>query len=287
MELTIPAADGYPLKSTLLISEASDTIVIIASATAVPRRFYRHLAEHLNRWGATVVTFDYRGVGESRPASLVGFEADFSQWGSLDIKGVLRWAREQNPSRLFLVGHSAGGQVAALADEPVDAMVTVSSQSGYWKLQGGTQKLAVCFHMHVTFPILSKLFGYMPWSRLGSSEDLPKGVALQWARWCRHPHYLFGDTSLDLSLYQRFTAPILAYSIDDDPWGTRASVDSMMGHYPNVERRHLKPGHKLGHFGYFRKHSAELWAEITDFFESLAPGAKGEGSGDAAENLKG
>lgn len=268
-ELQIEAKDGFPLAATLY--PGGSKFVVMAPATGVLRRFYRHLAAYLQSWGATVVCFDFRGTGGSRPKSLRGFEAKFSEWGLLDLAGVLRWVREKHrPEQLFIVGHSAGGQVAALADEPVDGMVTLSSQSGYWKYQGANQKYAVCFYMYVVFPILSHLFGYMPWSKLGNAEDIPKGVALEWARWCRDPHYLHGDESLPLELYGRFQAPVLAYSIEDDAWGSKRSVDAMMQYYPNVERRHLVVERPLGHFGYFKAGHEDLWGEITEFFESIS-----------------
>jgi predicted alpha/beta hydrolase len=263
--ISIPATDGYPLAAT--VYPGGSSTVVIGSAAAVPRRFYRHLASFFQEWGATVISFDYRGIGESRPKSLRGFEAKFSDWGLLDLAGVLSWAKERNPAKLFLMGHSAGGQVAALADYPVDAMATVSSQSGYWRLQGGWQKLWVCLHMHFSFPLLSHLFGYMPWSRFGGAEDMPKGAALEWARWCRDPNYLHGDTHLPLHLYQEFEAPILACSIADDDWGTAESVDAMMSHYPNVQRWHIQEERKIGHFGFFRPACRDLWPQITEFFD--------------------
>ena len=59
------------------------------------------------------------------------------------------------------------------------------------------------------------------WSWFSSAEDLPKGVALQWSRWCRDRQYLLGDNALPLHRYDTFTAPVLAYSFSDDKWGTR------------------------------------------------------------------
>ena len=268
-DLEVLAGDGFPLAATLY--PGGPRFVVMAPATGVLKQFYRHLAVYLQKWGATVLCFDYRGTGGSRPHSLRGFEAKFSDWGLLDLAGVLRWVREaHNPDKLFIVGHSAGGQVAALADEPVDGMVTLSSQSGYWKYQGGNQKYAVCFYMYVVFPLLSYLFGYMPWSKLDKAEDIPKGVALEWARWCRDPDYLHGDKSLPLERYQRFQAPVLAYSIEDDAWGSKRSVDAMMQYYPNVERRHLVLERRLGHFGYFRPGNEDLWKDIAEFFDSAA-----------------
>ena len=68
---------------------------------------------------------------------------------------------------------------------------------------------------------------------------------------------------MPLERYRDFTAPILAHSIDDDNWGQAESVDSMMQHYPNVQRSHLIPLDyqidKLGHFGYFLPKSKAIW----------------------------
>lgn len=270
-ELEIPARDRYPLAASLFESSSpARATVVINSAMATPRRYYRHFAQALAHEGFDVVTWDYRGVGGSRPEKLRGFATNVRDWTMLDMDGVLDWAHTHWPERpLLLVGHSLGGQVAGLLENAprVDGMVTMSSQSGHWRMQGGEQKAMVLFHTWVTLPLLSHTFGYMPWSRLGSSEDLPKGAALEWARWCRNPDYLLGDESLPLERFERFTAPVLAYSIDDDKWGTARSVDAMMRAYPQVERRHIVPMEhgmeRLGHFGFFRKSSAALWPEVT------------------------
>jgi len=150
-------------------------------------------------------------------------------------------------------------------------MVTLSSQSGHWRLQGGTEPPVVLFHSWVTLPVLSTLLGYMPWSWFGA-EDLPKGVALDWARWCRNPRYLLGDDALPLERFARFEAPVLAYSFEDDTWGTARAVDAMMAAYPTVQRRHVVPAehglHKIGHFGFFRSSSAVLWDETFDWLDA-------------------
>ncbi|MCI0711110.1 MAG: alpha/beta fold hydrolase [Chloroflexi bacterium] len=274
----IPACDGYELAGTVYQPEQNETntVVTINAATAVPQQFYKAFATFLAEQGYTVITFDYRGIGGSKPESLRGFKAKVEDWAMLDMAGVVDWVQATyQPKRLFFVGHSYGGQTAGMlpnADQ-IDAMVTFSSQSGYWKLQGGNQKLAVLFHMYVTFPLMSHLFGYMPWSKLGSAEDMPKGVALGWARWCRHPEYLMGDKHLPLERYQQFKAPVLAYSFADDNWGTKKSVDTMMSVYPNITRRHVLPSdiglEAIGHVGFFRPKSAALWPDIVAWLEEM------------------
>jgi predicted alpha/beta hydrolase len=149
-------------------------------------------------------------------------------------------------------------------------MVTLSAQSGHWRLQGGEQKLVVWLHTHVTLPLLSRVCGYMPMKAVGAGEDMPAGVASEWARWCRHRDYVLGDPTLPLDRYAAFTAPVLAYSIDDDKWGTPPSVDAMMRAYPSVERRHIIPSQhgldRVGHMGFFRPTSRPLWHEVIDWF---------------------
>lgn len=268
-DITIKARDGYPLAATLFGDvQRCKRVVIICSATAVARQYYRYYASALAAAGYAAVTFDYRGIGGSRPASLRAMPARMRDWGLQDMQGVVDWAVDSgNQQQILLVCHSVGGQVAGLLEngDAIKAMLTVSAQSGHWRLQGGSQVWSVAFHVHVTFPLMVAMIGYMPWSWFGSAEDLPGGVAREWARWCRNRNYLLDDASLPLHRYQEFAAPILAYSVDDDTWGTAKSVDAMMGAYPNVERRHLVPADfqlgKLGHFGYFGKSAAAVWQE--------------------------
>lgn len=279
-QMTIPACDGFSLAATCYQPEnnPTNTFVLINAATAVPQRYYKHFAIFLARQGYTAVTYDYRGIAGSKPASLRGFDADARDWALLDMAGVIEWIQKTaRPSRLFMIGHSYGGQTAGLLPnhDKISAMVTFSSQSGYWRLQGGNQKLPVAFHVYLTLPLLSRLFGYMPWSKISAAEDLPKGVALEWARWCRRPGYLLDDQTLPLERYRAFRAPVLAYSFADDDWGTARSVDAMMHAYPNLTRRHIVPQEygltTLGHFGFFRPKTKQLWPDVVKWLEEAPP----------------
>jgi predicted alpha/beta hydrolase len=267
--LTIPARDGYPLSGAVFRSKnEASRVVVINPAVAVAQHFYRHFASGLADTGFTALTWDYRGIGASKPDRLRGFAATARDWVLQDMAGVIDWiSAELEPQRIFLVGHSLGGQVAGLLDNAtsIHGMATMSAQSGHWRYQGAEQKLVVLLHTYVTLPLLSRVFGYMPWGLLGSGEDLPKHAALEWARWCRNRLYLLGDTTLPLERYQGFGAPVLAYSFGDDKWGTPRSVDAMMQAYPNVERRHVEPGDfgldRIGHVGYFKPGSKSLWQD--------------------------
>lgn len=274
----IDAADGYPLAATLYRGTSDDTVVLINSATAVPRRFYQRFASWLQEHGWTAVTYDYRGIGDSKPASLRGFGARMRDWTFLDMTAMVDWVSgELAPRRLFAVGHSFGGQTFGLLENAsrIDAMVGVSAQSGYWAVQGGREPARVRVIVTVLIPLLSRVVGYFPWSWFASGADLPKHVALEWAGWCRKRNYLLDDESLPLERYTRFKAPVLAYSIEDDDWGTRRAVDDMMRAYPNVTRRHIAPADyglpRLEHMGFFRDGSQPIWRELVDWLEQTVP----------------
>ncbi len=240
------ATDGHQIRGMLYFAKPKSDFLIINSATAVPQRFYHRFASYLQSQGVTVLTYDYRGIGESAPSNLRGYQAHVSDWGLKDIQAAVDYIESSHaPARIFLVGHSAGGQQAGLITRPerVAAMVTVSAQSGYWRLQGGWQKLYVWFSSYLMIPVLTRAIGYFPWGKLGA-QDLPYHVALEWASWCRKPNYL----------------------LDDDNWGTKAAVKAMMSAYQDVSFRHLIPDEyemeKLGHMGFFRKGSEALWEEV-------------------------
>ncbi len=275
-DLTIPARDGYELAATLYEgAQPSKRFILINSATAVPRQFYKSFASYLVEQGFSVLTYDYRGINGSRPKKLRGFKAKMRDWALQDMAGVIDWMKNiYEPKQLFLIGHSVGGQVAGMLDNvsDVDGMVTLSAQSGNWRYQGGNQKLAVLLHSYISLPLLATLVGYMPWSWFGG-EDLPKTVAVEWAGWCRNKDYILGDKSLPLERYDEFSAPVLAYSIADDNWGTAKSVDMMMRAYPNRTRRHVSPKEaglkSLGHFGFFRPTAKPLWGDTVNWLNAV------------------
>lgn len=70
--LEIAAEDSFPLAASWFETKqpACAATVIISSATGVLRRYYRPFADYLTSLGFDAVTFDYRGIGASRPTSI-------------------------------------------------------------------------------------------------------------------------------------------------------------------------------------------------------------------------
>lgn len=270
---TVRASDGYPLAATRFSPAVpSAGPVLVAPATGVRRPFYGRFARFLAGRGHTVVTFDYRGIGDSRPARLRGFSARMRDWGERDLAAMIAWTSRHDPGgRTALVGHSVGGQLLGLAPDAarVSALVAVAAQSGWWGHWSGARRYALALLWHVVMPGLTHLAGFFPGRILRLGEDLPPGVALEWARWCRNPRYMTDEEGTPLRPhFHRFEGRILAYSFSDDGFAPRPAVEALIGFYRRARtaHRHVEPASigldRLGHFGFFREGARRtLWEE--------------------------
>lgn len=272
--ISIPATDGFQLAATIYqpaLLPATSRIVLINSAMAVKRAFYDKYARFLAEAGFIVITFDYRGIGDSRASSLNGFAATARDWAEKDIAGVIEWVSKQFPSAaLLVVGHSIGGQLLGLLPnhQRIMAALAIAAQSGYWGLwDPPRRRYLMLLFWYVVLPLLTNLCGYFPGSRLGMGEDVPAGVALEWARWGRNPNYLI-EHETTRERYRAFNAPILAYSFEDDAYAPKRTVEALLRFYSQstVCHRHIAPGElgvpAIGHFGFFRETlKSTLWVE--------------------------
>ena len=287
-DITFPAADGYALGATLFLPRGTkQRAVLINSATAVPRKIYRRFASYLARRGSAVLTYDYRGVGDSRqramlgynkPKSLVGFKASMVDWAALDITAAVAWMRERYRNvPLTYVGHSFGGQALGLLpnNTEVKRALLIAAQAGYWKLIASPERYRVYALLNFAGMPLTRMLGYMPgWAGIG--EDLPKGVFEQWTRWVMSPRYLYDEPNLKaLANFTRYTGALRSICLSDDPWATRPAVELMASGFKSTTPDIITITPKdvdasaIGHLGFFRpEHRDTLWRGAAEWLES-------------------
>jgi len=283
-DVRFPARDSRQLAGTLFPAEKPVGIVVVASAMGVPRRLYRAFSEHLAESGLTTLTFDYRGIGDSREGSLRGFDARLHQWGELDLAGALDWLRAKHPELpLQLVTHSVGGQIFGLIeDAKVEGAIFIASQSGSWRLWRGLPRLGMFAVWHFLLPGLARTLGYIPMKALGQGEDLPGGVGAQWAEWGREDDYVWSYARPRGGLgFTRWSGPLRAYAIADDGYAPRPGVEALVAMYTKArsELRVVRPAEvgvkSIGHFGIFKPQFRDnIWSEIRDtLLGRVTPGA--------------
>ena len=273
------AVDGYPLIGTSYTpNDVIKAQIVLACATGVPQGFYRRFAEYAAQLGYQVFTFDYRGVSQSAPKTLKGFQMSYLDWGKLDLTAAIDYLAQDDVS-LFVVGHSYGGQALGLTanHHKVTAMYCFGTGAGWHGYMPFKEKIKVQVIWNIVFPPMVAATGYLPWSKLNMGADLPKGVYQQWRKWCKHPTYFFADPEQQQlhEQYAQVKTPIYAVAALDDDWALPSSRYAFMQHYRHAPMHFINISadefrlKQIGHMGYFRKGSEPIWDKMLNTFEDL------------------
>src|SRR5262249_40317558 len=118
------------------------------------------------------------------PKKLRGFRASVEEWGSMDCTAVLEWLSKRFPSaKRIVIGHSVGGMVTGFATNgrSIDQMLLIGAHTGYWRDYAQKPRLGLYLLWHVLMPAITGVVGYFPGRALRLLDDLPHGVALEWA----------------------------------------------------------------------------------------------------------
>ena len=275
-DIRIMAADGQLLHGTVYAPNTPHTWLLINSAMGVRRRFYRHLAEYLVGRDIGVVTYDYRGIGDSTLRVPHAPGVRLEDWGRKDFPAMLDWLRAtRDPVRVVVLGHSVGGQLLGITPEvcEVDALVGVATQAGHWRHWSGVERVGVFGFWYAAIPALTALCGYFPASRLGLGQDLPAGIARQWAEWGRDRDYIRSATvGPQPQFYDDVRCRLRTYQVERDRLAPERAIRAWHDWFPNAEREfvnlgsHNPAGRKIGHFGFFDPAiGAGEWPALADF----------------------
>lgn len=279
--LTIPAMDGYRLAATLFGPDAPPrAALLIAGGTAIKQRIFSRFATYCSERGIAALTFDYRGVGGSAPATLRGFPARMRDWALLDLPAVAGWLTQTySDLPLYYAGHSFGGHALGLYPENMrfERSLLIATLSGYWRDFAGVEGYRTYCLMNIFAPAVISVAGYMPGS-FGLGESLAAPTFREWANWCRLPNYFFDDPTLpETKHFGAYTGAIRSISFEDDPWTTHRSVQSLLRRYSNAQIEYLRYAPcelglpNVGHVGFFRPHHRDrLWRESVDWLLSAA-----------------
>src|SRR5438270_527415 len=278
--LELTASDGRTLAGLVLEAPAARGALAINGATGFRREFYLKFAGYCARRGYHALVYDYRGIGASARRPLAAEEARMSDWGRFDMPAALATlATRFAPLPLATLGHSVGGQLLGCMPNHAlaRAHVMVATSTGYWRRQRAPFRYLALGFWKLHGPLMLRLVGYVPQGLLWPGESLPRGVFLQWRKWCLQA-VPFGpglDEELRDSRYAEVRAPLLSLSFSDDPIATPAAVEALLASYPNaqIERRWIRPCEAgvrhIGHHGFFsERHRDSLWRAALDWIDA-------------------
>lgn len=280
--LSLVTNDGFHLAATRYSAQGPlKGNLIMAGATGVQQRFYRRFAEHASQRGFNVLTVDYRGIGESRPKSLKGFEMSYLDWGFRDLAAAVDFM-DDGCTPVYWIGHSFGGHALGLLPNhhKITAAYCFGTGAGWAGWMPKLEALKVRLLWSCILPLIVARKGYMAWSVLGMGDDLPLGVYQDWRRWCAHPHYFFDDPAMApvARLYAEVRMPCIFANAVDDLWAPPISRDAFIKGYCNAQllTRDLRSETEklpIGHMGYFRPSAMDLWDEALNWFSAQSNSA--------------
>jgi predicted alpha/beta hydrolase len=279
-KISFTAADGYTLKGLWAVPVAAHKgTIIINAATGVKKEFYIRFAQYLVQNGYRVLLYDYRGIGESAPASLKGFKAMMHEWGTKDMNGALNFiVNEKGGNDIIWIGHSVGAQMMGLLEQrhTIKKVIAINASTGYWNYFTFPYNYMILSLWLFIGPPLTILNGYAPMNKLGWGEPLPSGVYFEWRKWCLSKYHFkdFLLKHIGTEKFIDFTAPITAMHTSDDYIANKTTVAKLLEFYPKCPTKTIciKPADygfkKIGHTGIFRsRHEKKIWPVIMDLIE--------------------
>jgi predicted alpha/beta hydrolase len=257
---------------------------IVHCGGGIPAGRYGRFARFLSEFGIPVLTYDYRGIGLSRPAQLRGFAAGIEDWSEYDSAAAIAWLRALFPDdEIVGISHSIGALTLGGAPNAAeqDRLVLIAPHTGYLGDYAALYRLPMAFTWHALMPVLAWAFGYFPGSRLGLGDDLPARFAMQWAGrispQMRMPRPEVRRQRMHdlLANCAKLERPALVVTISDDAFATPAGVGRLLSYMPRLHSRHIffSPADantdRLGHFGFFsERRGRNLWSKLLGNLDS-------------------
>lgn len=272
-KLLLTTKDHISLTAHLFRPEKSNgSLLLINSATGVKQQVYFSFAQYFSEQGFTVITYDYRGIGLSKPAEMKGFKASMRTWGSVDYKTLTQYIKAKFPEyKKYCLGHSVGALILGMNEDSVmfDEFIFVGTQNAFVGNLKGKTKIEAYLGFGIAQPVTTRLLGYFPAHWFGLGESLPKNCAFDWRT------LILNKKSTNRLLEEiddhskKLTQKTFVIRAEDDIWLTEKGVLSLLNDtYPN-----LKPTYRLvktsesdkkeiGHVNFFRSYNQKLWSII-------------------------
>lgn len=269
-KLTLTTKDQYQLSAHIFKPEKSnEKIILINSATGVKQQVYFSFAQFFADQGFTVITYDYQGIGLSKPEKMRNFKASMRTWGNEDFKRLTEFVIENFPDyQKFCLGHSVGALIIGMNENSkvFERFIFVATQNAFIGNLKWKTKLEAFFGFGFAQPFFTELFGYFPAHWFGLGESLPKNCAYDWRTLILNRKST-GKLLLKTNDYSKeLNQKVLVLYAEDDVWLTDKGVKSLLNDvYPN-----LKPNYRflqtsesekgeIGHVNFFRSYNKKLW----------------------------
>lgn len=250
-----------------------NTVVVLNSATGVPRDYYRHFAAWLvAERGMACLTYDYSDFGHSANGSLARSKVTMADWALIDMPAARAEMRHRFPqAQHWTIGHSVGGMLGPVQPDAakIDRMICVCSGLVTLTDHPWPYRVLASLFWYGHAPLITRALGYLPGKLSGFGTDLPASVYWQWRRWCTAPQNYVPEIG---HLLPEVTWPskgkdVDLFTFEDDQLVPPNAVWRLADLYGPKARRHLLSPREfdlsgIGHIGAFARKNAAVWPRL-------------------------
>lgn len=274
--IQITTEDNYKLHAHLFEPRKDKgKFLIINSATGVKQQLYFGIAQYLSQHGIRVITYDYRGIGLSKPHSIKGFSATMRDWGTKDYAAVANFMlNEYSHEESHLMGHSVGALILGMHEvsKKFEDFIFIATQNPYYPYLDYKTRLFAMLGFGLLEPVVSRTLGYFPGHWFGLGETLPKGCSHDWRSLIMKASSTdFLLQKLSYSVAKELTQSVLFLQPKDDTWISDKGIQSLMTDtYPKMtyQLKMLDPKdsqkNEIGHVNFFRRYNSNLWKIVLE-----------------------
>lgn len=244
-------------------------VCIIATATGVAQYLYDDFAHWLTEQGYTAITFDYDGIGLSIDRHVKYSKSDKLSWAKYDCPAVLAYAKQQYPNqKITWIGHSVGAHMLGFMEDTsdIDRAITVGAGTGTWWYNAPPTKRVAWFLWYFLVPATAPFLGYFPGDKLNIMCNLPKGVIMQWRRWCLKKDYAVGYEGDWLRQnFAETKMPMTSLAFSDDDMMSLKNVNMLHAFFTAAPQKQIRISptdinqKRIGHIGWHKKRYQQLW----------------------------
>lgn len=276
--IDILTEDYYSLAAHLFEPKiANQKVLLINSATGVKQQIYFSLAQYFAGQGFTVITYDYRGIGLSKPDKMNGFQASMRVWGTRDYKALTDYIKNNfEDYKKYCLGHSVGALILGMNKNSgiFDEFIFVGTQNAFVGNLRLRTKIEAYLGFGIVQPLFTLLLGYFPASWFGLGESLPSGSAFDWRILILNKKSTNKLLEKSMDFSKKLKQKVLVLRAEDDEWLTEKGVKSLLENtYPNLQPTYRliytaeSEKGEIGHINFFRSYNKNLWNIILERLE--------------------
>jgi predicted alpha/beta hydrolase len=150
----------------------------------------------------------------------------------------------------------------------ISGAVSVGGSAFYVPEMSGITRFIANLFFKFYVPFCLSQFDYVPLKFFGWGEDIPSGVARQWARWSLQPGHIRNSFGADIKrhFYREFHSPILVLYADTGLITDQTRIEDMSDLYRSAALKCKE----IGHVNFFQKKNAKLWPMVSDWMKAPA-----------------